>query len=203
MPRLDNKRYEQQVMLTMLIYMVVLFAAGPLQHAVASVALKAMLAVVPALPIVYVIALMWRRVRDSDELEQRTHLLALGAAVAVVSAASVVGGFLAGGGVVHLDGSVLIWVFPALMACYGIAQRWVARRYGMGDACAEQGSPWLSWYFGTMGVAFLLFAIYLWSRRETGSALWLAGTAVFFMGMGGWVGWRRARALRRLREERP
>lgn len=202
MPRMNTRRYEQQLMPTMVVYMVLLFATGPLLHAARSLPLKVLLALLPVLPILYVIALMWRRIRDSDELEQRTNLVALGVATAVVSAASLVGGFLSAGGVLQLKGDILIWVFPALMASYGISYRLVARRYGVDSVCAEDGSAWLPWYFGAFGMAFLLFASYLWNRHETGAALAAAITAVFFAGMGGWVGWRRSRARRRAAEER-
>lgn len=200
MSRMDNKHYEQRVMLAMLVYMVVLIGTGPLMHATARAALKALLAILPAVPIFYVIALMWRRIRDSDELEQRTHLVALGAAVAVVSGVSVVGGFLAIGGVVALGGDVLIWVFPALMACYGIAQQRVARRYGMGDTCAEAGSPWLPWFFaGMTGLMAAGAGIGAYRHELAGAAGCLLSAAIFALA-GFWAWRRRARALR---EEQP
>lgn len=197
MSRMDNRRYERHVMLAMLLYMVVLFVANPLLHATRSLPLKVLLALVPVLPVLYVIALMWWRVRDSDELEQRAQLVALGVATALVSAASLVVGFLSAGGVLPLQGDVLIWVFPALMASYGVAYRLVSRHYGMDAMCVEEGSPWLPWYFGSIGVAFLAFAAYLWVRQQAGTALVMAVTAVFFAGLGAWVRHRRAQARRR------
>lgn len=201
MSRLDTKRYEQQVMLTMAVYMLVLFAVGPLMRGVASVALKGVLAVLPALPIVYVIALMWRRIRDSDELEQRLHLVALGVAVAVVSAASVVAGFLAGGGVLPMGGEALIWVFPLLMASYGIAYNCVARHYGMGTACAAEGSRWLPWYFAGMALVMAAGAAYFALQHNPRGVVSFLCAAAVFAAIGIWVGWRRARARRQLREE--
>jgi hypothetical protein len=196
MSRMNNKRYQQQLMLTMIVYMVVLFAADPLLHAVGNLPLKAMLALVPVLPVLYAIALMWWRIRDSDELEQRTNLVALGVAAALVSALSLVGGFLAAGGVVRLGGEVLIWVFPTLMAGYGIAYRWVSRRYGMDSACVEEGSAWLPWYFAGIGAFMLAFAAYLWLRSAPGGAAMMFATAIFFMALGAVVWRRRSRALR-------
>jgi hypothetical protein len=196
MSRMDNKRYERQVMLSMVIYMVVLFAADPLLHATRSLPLKALLALVPALPVLYVISLMWRRIRDSDELEQRTNLVALGVAAALVSALSLIGGFLSAGGVVRPGGEVLIWVFPVLMMSYGIAYKWVSRRYGMDSVCAEDGSAWLPWYFVIVGASMLVYALYLWRQSHPGSAATLFVAALFFVGMGAWVRRRRAQARR-------
>lgn len=194
MSRMDNKRYERQVMLTMVVYMVVLFAADPLLHATRSVPLKALLALVPVCPVLYVIVLMWRRIRDSDELEQRTNLVALGVAAALVSALSLIGGFLSAGGVVRLGGEVLIWVFPVLMMGYGLAYKWVSRHYGVDSVCAEDGSAWLPWYFVVVGGSMLVYAVYLWNRHHSGSAALMLAAALFFVGMGIWVWRKRARA---------
>ena len=196
MSRMNNKRYERQVMLSMAIYMVVLFAANPLLHATSSLPLKALLALVPVLPVLYVITLMWRRIRDSDELEQRTNLVALGVAAALVSALSLVGGFLSAGGVVQLNGDVLIWVFPVLMMGYGVAYKWVSRRYGVDSVCAEDGSAWVPWYFAGIGVAMLAFGLYLWHQGRSGSAVTMFAAALFFIAMAAWVWRRRAHARR-------
>lgn len=181
MARLTQKHYEQRLMLVMLVYMAVLFADGPLLRAATNLPLKALLAVAPVLPMLYVIALMWWRVRDSDELEQRTHLVALGVATALVSALSMVVGFLVAGGVLHWGGGVLIWVFPMLMAGYGIAYRQVARRYGMGNLCTGEGSAWMPWYFVLLALVMAGFGFNAWWHHLRGDALVFMATAVFFV----------------------
>ncbi|TAN04651.1 MAG: hypothetical protein EPN36_08080 [Rhodanobacteraceae bacterium] len=73
------------------------------------------------------IALLARRVLASDEMQQRMHLVALSVATGVVSAASVVGGFLAMAEVWRVGGDILFWVFPALCVTYfvgGIIASW-------------------------------------------------------------------------------
>lgn len=201
MPRLTQKHYEQRVMLAMLAYMAVLIAAGPLLRATASLPLKALLAVAPVLPMLYVIALMWWRIRDSDELEQRTHLVALGVATALLSALSMVGGFLVAGGVLHLGGDVLIWVFPVLMAGYGVAYRQVASRYGMGALCTSEGSPWLPWYFAATAVVAVVLGLHAWWSHSRWDALWFAATAAFFVALAIWTRVRQSRARRLERVE--
>ncbi|MEW9571976.1 hypothetical protein ABQJ54_09435 [Rhodanobacter sp. Si-c] len=200
---MNNRRYEQRVMLAMVAYMVVLFAANSTLHAASSLLLKVVLTLVPVVPVLYTIALMWWRIRDSDELEQRTNLVALGVAAALVSALSLVGGFLAAGGVVRLGGEVLIWVFPALMLGYGVAYKVVARRYGVDSVCTEDGSAWLPWYFAGTGLLMLVFALNLWRRHDTVAAVAMVATAGFFMVMSAWVWRRRADARRRALEDRP
>jgi hypothetical protein len=197
MSRLTQKRYEQRVMLAMLVYMAVLIGEAPLLRMVASLPLKALLAVAPVAPMLYVIALMWWRIRDSDELEQRAHLVALGMATALLSALSMVGGFLAAGGVLHLNGSVLIWVFPVLMAGYGLAYKRVARHYGMGELCTDAGSPWLPWYFGFTGVLMAVLGVYAWRwLQRPWDALVLGAGAALFAVLAVRLQRRRARALR-------
>ena len=181
MARMTQKHYEKRLILAMLVYMAVLVADGPLLHATANLPLKALLAVAPVLPMLYVIALMWWRIRDSDELEQRTQLVALGVATALVSALSMVGGFLVTGGVLHLGGSVLIWVFPVMMAGYGIAYRQVARHYGMGALCTGEGSSWVPWYFALTGVLMAALGINAWRHRNLWDAWVFAATAAFFV----------------------
>ena len=140
MSRLNQRRYEQHTLAAIFVYVAVLLLVLPLVRTASSIPFKVLLAVAPALPMLYVIWLMARRIRDSDELEQRMHLVALGAATAVVAACSLIGGFLAIAHVLPLDGSILIWVFPLMMLCYGTTRWWIARRYG-GDLSCEGAMP--------------------------------------------------------------
>ncbi|HEY8682402.1 MAG TPA: hypothetical protein VIM06_04465 [Rhodanobacter sp.] len=194
MPRLSNKQYQRQSMLAMAAYVAVMLGVWPLVRTVTGVPLKVLLALAPVLPMLYVIALMARRIRDSDELEQRMHLIALGVATGLVGALSMIGGFLASAQVWHLDGAILIWVFPALMFCYGITRWWVARRYGVSLACdGESRVP--------LHLRFLLMAIVTgvaawWFRRspDDRSLGMLCGMAAGFAVLGvvlGIVHWRR------------
>ena len=201
MARMTQKRYEQRLVVAMLVYVAVLIADGPLLRATASLPLKALLAVAPVLPMLYVIALVGWRIRDSDELEQRAQLLALGVATALLSALSMIGGFLVAGGVLHLDGTVLIWVFPVLMAGYGIAYRQVARRYGMGTLCTGEGSAWLPWYFAGTGVLMAVFGVGAWWHHRLWDVLTFAAVAVVFVALAVWAHVRMVRARRMERED--
>lgn len=184
MSRLSQKQYEWRVLAAMGLYTACMLLEWPLVRTVVGLPLKCLLALVPVVPMVYVIALMARRIRASDELEQRTHLIALGIATAVVGALSLVGGFLSIANVLKLDGSILIWMFPALMFCYGMARWRVGRRYG-GDMFCE-GESGMAKYVRLALVGVVLLAA-AWLCRSTLDALrlgFLCGAGMGLVGLG-------------------
>lgn len=177
MPRLSHKQYQRRSLLAMTAYVAVMLGVWPLVRTAAGLPLKVLLALAPVLPMLYVTALLARRIRDSDELEQRTHLIALGVATGVVGALSMIGGFLATAQVWHLDGTILIWVFPVLMFCYGITRWWVARRYGASLSC--DGESRVPLYVRFLLMAIVMGAVAWWFRRslDDGSLGTLCGMA--------------------------
>jgi hypothetical protein len=137
MPRFSEKAYRRRVWLAMTAYVGCMLLLWPQLHVVSGPVLKVALALLPVVPMLYLISLMWRRVRHSDELQQRTHLVALGVATMVVSALSLGAGFLAAAQVLVLRGDILIWVFPVILVCYDLTRWWVGRRYGVMGTCEE------------------------------------------------------------------
>ncbi len=67
MPRLSDKQYQRQSMLAMTAYVAVMLGVWPLVRTVTGLPLKMLLALAPVLPMLYMIGLMARRIRDSDE----------------------------------------------------------------------------------------------------------------------------------------
>lgn len=162
MPRFGETQYRRQLSLAMLLYMAAMLLVWPLSRTASSVPLKVMLAVVPVLPMLFVIGLLARRIGASDEFEQRVHLLALGAATALLGALSLVGGFLAAAGVWVVDGSVLIWVFPLTMLGYGVARWWLlVRHYGGSASCDSDGSA-LLWRAALLSMLVLMVVGVAW-----------------------------------------
>ncbi len=162
MPRLNRRRYQQRLLLAMAAYIAAMLLVWPLVRTEHSLPLKWLLALTPTLPMLYVIALLVQRVRDGDELEQRLHLIALGSATAIVGTGSLIGGFLASAQVLAMDGSVLIWVFPGLLACYGAVRWWLVRRYGGGAGCEDDEALPLYWrmlFMAGMIGTIMLFAV--------------------------------------------
>lgn len=197
MSRLSNKQYQGRTLLVVTAYVVLLLAVWPLARTVDSLALKLLFALAPMLPMLYMFVLMARRIRDSDELEQRMHLIALGIASVVVGALSLVGGLLAAAHVLRLDGSILVWVFPVMLASYGTARSVVVRRYG-GEMFACESSSGIPFHLRAFFVALLMGAIAAWAYLRHDNQAWgiLLGMASVFLVIG--VArlvqrWRRAR----------
>jgi len=128
MARVSKGKYNLQVALIMLVYVALMLFEWPLVAKTDGLALRTLLALLPTLPVVVVIGLMARLVMRGDELEQRMHLIALSIAVGVVSAASIIGAFLAIARVWQVGGDVLVWVFPALCLVYGVTRVALVRR---------------------------------------------------------------------------
>ncbi len=154
MTRLSKAAYERHVMIAMSIYVLLLLLVWPLTRDTAELLPKIAYALLPIAPLLYVIWLLWRRIRDSDELEQRTHLIGLGVASAFVSVFSLVCAFLALSKVMTLDAAAvaLLWVFPLLMITYGLVRGYAARRYGSNFCDDDEGWPYY--------VRFLLLAAF-------------------------------------------
>jgi len=193
MARFTEKQYRNQLSLAMVAYMAAMLLIWPLSRTAASVPLKVVLAVVPVLPMLFVIGLMARRIGASDEFEQRVHLLALGAATALLGALSLVGGFLDAAGVLALRGSILIWVFPVTMLGYGAARWWLLVRHYGGSAGCEGSSP--GWQLFLLGVLVLMvLGVAWWHGRldafQTGLLFGLAPGVLLLLGV---LLWRRLR----------
>jgi len=128
MARVSKGKYNLQVAVIMAIYVALMLFEWPLVGKTHDLAWRVVLALLPTLPVVAVIALAARRVMQGDELEQRIQLIALSVAVGVVSVASLIGAFLAIAHVWKVGGDVLIWVFPALCLIYGVMHVTLVRR---------------------------------------------------------------------------
>lgn len=184
MPRLSQKQYEWRVLAAMSLYTLCMLLEWPLVRTATSLSVKCLLALVPVVPMVYVIALLARRIRASDELEQQTHLIALGIATAVVGALSLIGGFLSIAKVLVLDGSILIWVFPALMFCYGAARWRVARRYGGNMFCEDDSASAKYLRFILAGGMLLLVGWLSYSSLDTLRLGFLCGAGASLVALG-------------------
>lgn len=136
MARLTEKQYRVWLFGLMALYVVLLFALLPQARHTPSIAMRALVAIAIVAPVIGVLWLMLRRVMSSDELQHRLHLLALSAATGIVSAVSLVAGFLQTVNVIAVGGDILIWVFPALCVSYSLSRLYFTHRYG-GSGCRE------------------------------------------------------------------
>lgn len=201
MPRFTDRQYQRHISVTMVVYVCMMLLVWPLTRSTPELWMKALLACIPAIPMLYVIALLARKILASDEMEQRAHLLALGVATAIVGAASMVGGLLAAAGAVSLDGSILIWVFPVLIVSYSISHWWIiTRRYGGSTECDEGSSRPMLTFLVLMSLIMGIVALVSWwqGRLDDTRLGMLAGMAVSVVAMAAfWTirsFWRRRQA---------
>jgi hypothetical protein len=124
------QRYRREFWPPMAAYIAVMLLLWPLLPRVHNEWLKIALAQLPVVPLLFAVRAMVRLAMGGDELEQRIHLIALAIAATVVSMLSLVGGFLAAAHLINLDGTILMWMWPTLVAVYSAARVWASHRYG-------------------------------------------------------------------------
>ena len=101
-----------------------------IKRGIESVPLRALVAVLPALPIVLLMRAALRYLREIDELQRRLETEAIGIASLLVSVLYFAGGLLQLAKVIDINAGVaMIWVFPLLCLIYGIAKMILTKRY--------------------------------------------------------------------------
>lgn len=124
------RRYLRAFLPAMGGYVLAIFVLGFVRHAGLPAWALAALALLPVVPMVWVVLTMWRFARDSDELERRIQLEAVFVTCAVAGLAAFAVGMLQMVGLVRFDAG-LFFVLPGMFLVYGVASWWCRRRYGM------------------------------------------------------------------------
>lgn len=125
-----RRRYLREFVPAMVGYVVLLIVSMLLLKHVEDHALRAVIALLPVVPIALTLRAIVRYIRDADELQRRIELEAVSLATALVSLAYMAGGFLQLAKVIDIpSGVAMIWVFPLLCATYGLLKAVVARRF--------------------------------------------------------------------------
>ena len=183
MTRLSKTQYDLRVFAASSVYVALVIALLPHARHAGDPMLRPVYALIPVLPLLYIVWLLGRRIWQSDELEQRTHLIGLGAGSAIVGVFSLIGGFLAITKAVPQDAApmLLIWVFPIMLLSYGAVQWWMARHYGGG--CDDiDGLPA---HYRFIGLALLFGIVALWAwwgkADASGAAVFATFAATFAM----------------------
>ena len=125
------RRYMRALWPLMIGYSLALFASvWLLKRGIDSTALRAMLALLPAIPLALLLPVGMRYLREIDELQRRIETEAIGFAAVLVSLLYFAGGMLQKAKVIALDaGMAMIWVFPMTMLVYAVAKYIAVRRY--------------------------------------------------------------------------
>ncbi len=124
-----EKRYLREFLPAMAAYTLVMLTVWPLVRTTDDCTLRTLIALAPVIPTLFVVRAIIRNILGADELMQRLHLEALAISAGIVAVVSLAGGFLVAAKVIELDGSILLWVFPALAATFGVVRAIAARRY--------------------------------------------------------------------------
>jgi len=126
-----GRRYLRALWPALALYSLTLFASIFLiRRGIESVPLRGLVAVLPVLPIGWMMLAALRYLREVDELQRRIETEAIGIASLLVSLLYFAGGMLEKAEVIRMDAGVaMIWVFPLLCGTYGIAKMILTRRY--------------------------------------------------------------------------
>ncbi|MCE7032360.1 hypothetical protein LY625_06950 [Lysobacter sp. GX 14042] len=127
-----HRRYMREFGVAMSAYVLVLVASitalnGPL--ASAGPAVRAVVALLPVLPVGLVLRAVLRYVRDEDELQRRIDSEAIAIAALVVGLGTFSLGMLAAADVLTVSGDWWLWILPAMFAVFGLAKFAAVRRY--------------------------------------------------------------------------
>lgn len=126
-----GRRYLRALWPALVLYSLTLFASiWWIRQGIESLPLRGVVAVLPVLPIAWMMHAALRYLREIDELQRRIETEAIGAASLLVSLLYFAGGMLEKAEVIGMDAGVaMIWVFPMLCGTYGIAKMILTRRY--------------------------------------------------------------------------
>ena len=124
---MPGKRYFVELIASFIVYVLVLVASiALLKSHDFSPALRALIAVTPALPVIAVLTSIVRFVLSIDELQRQIHLEAMAISAAITAALSMTYAFLEGVGLPH---SQAYWAFDCLMLGWALALPFVRKRY--------------------------------------------------------------------------
>lgn len=126
--RTQQRRYLREFMPAMLAYFVILLSVLPMLKHVHAAPLKALLVLLPVVPIGFVMRAMLRLLLRSDELEQKMQLEAISIAAMLVTLLSFAAAFLQTVDLLPIENPLML-VLPAMFGTYGAALAWVKRKY--------------------------------------------------------------------------
>ena len=123
-------QYLREFLPAMGAYVLAVFGSLLLLQNIDATATRALVALLPVLPIAFALRAIMRYVRNVDEMQQRIELESIAFATALVSLVYLAGGFLQLARVIDLHaGTTMAMVFPLVCLVYGIAKLLVARRF--------------------------------------------------------------------------
>ena len=121
------KRYTREFIISMVAYAAILIASiSAIKNIEMTQPLKIIVALMPAVPVTFVLIAVMRNIKDSDELQQRVHLLATTFSAALTGLITFTYGFLENLGFPKFS---TFLVLPMLFFFWGISLAWFSKRY--------------------------------------------------------------------------
>lgn len=125
-----QRRYLREFLPAMAAYIVVLpLSIIVLQRVALTPAWRALVVLLPVLPVLLVVRAVARYMRGLDELQQRIQLQAVSITCAVIATGTFALGFLQGANILPSVPGQMTWVLPAMFAVWGIVVGIISRRY--------------------------------------------------------------------------
>ena len=121
-----EKRYLREFLSAMLAYAVVVMGTSWLLERMGGSPWRWLIAVAPVIPIAFALVAFLRFLNRMDELQRRIQLNAIGFAAGATGMVTLTLGFLESAGLPCLS---WVWIFPMLIAFWGVATFVVSRRY--------------------------------------------------------------------------
>lgn len=122
----NAKRYMRDLSLSAGAYAIVLFASTFIVNNNPDSPWRILIVLTPVIPTIFMVLAFVRYLNGIDELQQRIQLVVISVAAAVTGMATFAYGFIGNIGFPHLP---LVWVFPALIALWGLGTAYFSRKY--------------------------------------------------------------------------
>ncbi len=120
------RTYRIRLLIVMGAYVVLVPLSLVVIPQVQSAPLRIIVALLPVIPVPFGILSLLAYLRQLDELQRRIHLEAFGFSLGMTGMTTFTLGFLENAGVPSLN---IIWVFPMMIAFWGVGQIIARRRY--------------------------------------------------------------------------
>jgi hypothetical protein len=129
-PKELMRRYRREFVPAVTAYVAVMLLWKQLLALVQAPWLRLLVALLPALLVLWVMRAFVRFVRDSDEMQRRIELESGAVAALLISAGFMAAGFVQMAGLIEIPAAVaMLWVFPSLCLTYGVAKIFIGGRY--------------------------------------------------------------------------
>lgn len=122
----EHQRYMRRFTISMVGYVVVLLIMVFILDEISNDVLRIIAALMPVIPVLYGLSAFIKYLRSMDELQRKINFEAFGFSIAVTGVLTFSLGFLEVAGFPTLN---LLWVFPMLIAFWGIGLQIAKRRY--------------------------------------------------------------------------